>query len=84
MRWVSLLREEQLGDMMLDISNLIVITNDVIFGKYVGDIRKWGTLGKHFPIGMSTLGLMNWLQIKLTTKYAENLTTFLTQILRNM
>lgn len=70
--------------MMLDISNLIVITNDVIFGKYVGDLRKWGTLGKHFPIAMSTLGLTNWLQIKLTAKYAENLTTFLTQILRNM
>ena len=70
--------------MMLDISNLIVITNDVIFGKYVGDIRKWGTLGKHFPIAMSTLGLMNWLQIKLTAKYVENLTIFFTQTLRNM
>ena len=51
-------------------------TSDVIFSKYVGDIRKWGTWSKHFLIGMNTLGLMNWLQIKLTAKYAENLTTF--------
>ena len=81
-------REKSIGDIVLPRRhfelNLIVITNDVIFGKYVGDIRKWRTLGKHFPIGMSTLGLMNWLQIKLTAKYAENLTTCFTQILRNM